>query len=187
MAKAKVFESNASILKTPLVDVEIVDEKEKNVLFDIVESFNSDHTVYLNNDLNQIAEVKFYDEKQIRIKTSSLEIGKKYYVKTSHSIESRDSDEHLFTYGRTSETQTFAISFPDPHDDYKDFPQYYAEDYKMFWYDFNGEKQKGTKAVSLYLFDRQKEFIYIATAWIWEIHDHMDDYEAAAETFTWIV
>ncbi|HEZ7990801.1 MAG TPA: hypothetical protein RWO66_07580 [Ruminococcus sp.] len=105
--------------------------------------------------------------------------------KTSVPIESRDSDERLFTYGYTKGSQTFAISFPDPNDMAKLFPEEF--DNKLEWYDFNGEAPSGTKAVSFYLIDREKEFIYIATAWIWNIHDYMENYESAAEVFTWIV
>ena len=144
----KVLESNVTVLRTPLVDIE---------------------------------------EKQIRIRTASLEISKTYYVKTSVPIESRDSDEHLFTYGLSTEDKTFAISFPDPNDEFKWFPEDFKKGYKMIWYDFNGEATSGTKAVSFNLIDREKEFIYIATAWIWNIHDHMENYESAAEVFTWIV
>lgn len=187
MKEVKVLESNVTVLKTPIIDIEIVDENDKNIPFDIVESWNPIHTTYLDNDVNNIVEVTDYDEKQIRIDTSNLEIGKTYFVKTSKPIEYRDSDEHLFTYGYTEDTQTFAISFPDPHDDFKDFPQYCKDDYRMKWYDFNGEMPSDKKAVSFYLIDHEKEFIYIATAWIWNIHDHMIDYETAAEVFTWIV
>lgn len=187
MIEDKVLESNVTVLRAPLVDIEIVDENDNNISFDIVESWNSIHTVYIDNDKSKITEVKDFEEKQIRIKTSLLERGKKYYVKTSVPIESRDTDERLFTYGYTEGTQTFAISFPDPNEDYKYFPEYCPKGSKMIWYDFNGEAPSGTKAVSFYLIDREKEFIYIATAWIWNIQDHMDDYESAAEVFTWIV
>ena len=185
MKEDKVLESNVTVLRTPLVDIEVVDENDNTISFDIVESWNPIHTVYIDNDESKITEVKDFEEKQIRIKTSLLEIGKKYYVKTSVPIESRDSDERLFTYGYTKGSQTFAISFPDPNDMAKLFPEEF--DNKLEWYDFNGEAPSGTKAVSFYLIDREKEFIYIATAWIWNIQDHMDDYESAAEVFTWIV
>ena len=187
MKEDKVLESNVTVLRTPLVDIEIVDDDEKNISFDIVDSWNTSHGVYINNDENNIIEATDYEEKQIRIRTASLEIGKTYYVKTSVPIESRDSDEHLFTYGLSTEDKTFAISFPDPNDEFKWFPEDFKKGYKMFWYDFNGEAPSGTKAVSFYLIDREKEYIYIATAWIWNIHDHMENYESAAEVFTWIV
>ena len=99
MIEDKVLESNVTVLRTPLVDIEVVDENDNNISFDIVESWNPIHTVYIDNDESKITEVKDFEEKQIRIKTSLLEIGKKYYVKTSVPIESRDSDEHLFKYG----------------------------------------------------------------------------------------
>ncbi len=188
MIEDKVLESNVPVLRTPLVDIEIVDEEEHNISFDIVESWNTDHSVYINNDENNIIEATDYDEKQIRIRTASLEFGKRYYVKTSVPIESVASDEHLFTYGLTIGDKTFAISFPDPNDSYKDCPECFDEDWwKMMWYDFEREYNRGTKPASFYLIDREKEFIYIPTAWIWNIHDHMTDYESAAEVFTWIV
>lgn len=185
MMKDKVLESNMTVLRTPLVDIEIVDEDDNNISFDIVNSRNNLHTTYIDNDVTKITEVKDFEEKQIRIKTASLEIGKTYYVKTSIPIEYRDSDERLFTYGYTEGTQTFAISFPDPNELAKILPDEFGD--KWSWYDFNGEVPSGTKAVSFHLIDREKEFIYIATAWIWNIHDHMIDYESAAEVFTWIV
>ena len=181
----KVLESYVTLLRTPLVDFEIVDENDNNISFDIVESWNTIHTVYIDNDESKIKEVKDFKEKQIRIKTSLLEIGKKYYVKTSIPIESRTSDEQLFTFGCTEGTQTFAISFPDPNELSKLLPEEFGDDWE--WYDFNAEESSGTKAVSFNLIDREKEFIYIATAWIWNIHDHMENYESAAEVFTWIV
>ena len=188
MKEDKVLESNVTVLRTPLVDIEVVDENDNNISFDIVESWNPIHTVYIDNDESKITEVKDYEEKQIRIKTSLLEIGKKYYVKTSVPIESRDSDEHLFTYGLTTEDKTLAISFPDPNDSYKDCPECFDDDWwKMMWYDFEIEHLRGKKPVSFYLIDREKEFIYIPVAWIWNIHDHMSDYESAAIVFTWIV
>ena len=185
MIEDKVLESNVTVLRTPLVDIEIVDEEDNNISFDIVGSCNTYHGVYINNDENNIVEATDYDEKQIRIRTASLEIGKMYYVKTSVPIESRDTDERLFTYGHTEGTQTFAISFPDPNEMTKLFPDEFGDEWE--WYDFNGEAPSGTKAVSFYLIDREKEYIYIATAWIWNIHDHMENYESAAEVFTWIV
>ena len=185
MKEDKVLESNVTVLRTPLVDIEVVDENDNNISFDIVESWNPIHTVYIDNDESNITEVKDFEEKQIRIKTSLLEIGKKYYVKTSVPIESRDSDERLFTYGYTKGSQTFAISFPEPNEMAKLIPDEFGDEW--YWYDFNGEAPSGTKAVSFYLIDREKEYIYIATAWIWNIHDHMENYESAAEVFTWIV
>ena len=83
MIEDKMLESNVTVLRTPLVDVEIVDEEDNSISFDIVESCNTSHGVYIDNDENNIIEAIDYDEKQIRIKTASLEIGKKYYVKTS--------------------------------------------------------------------------------------------------------
>ena len=185
MIEDKVLESNVTVLRTPLVDIEIVDEEDNNIPFDIVESWNSAHDVYINNDENNIIEATDYEEKQIRIRTASLEIGKTYYVKTSVPIESRTSDERLFTFGYTEGTQTFAISFPDPNELSKLLPDEFGDEWE--WYDFNAEESSGKKAVSFYLIDREKEFIYIATAWIWNIHDHMENYESAAEVFTWIV
>lgn len=185
MKEEKILKSNVTVLRTPLVDIEIVDESDNNVTFDIVESWNTIHTVYIDNDETKISEVKDFEEKQIRIRTDFLEIGKTYYVKTSIPIEFRDSDERLFTYGYTEGTQAFAISFPEPNELAKILPDEFGD--KWIWYDFNGEAPSGTKAVSFYLIDREKEFIYIAAAWIWNIHDHMQDYESAAEVFTWIV
>lgn len=187
MIEDKVLESNVTVLRTPLVDIEIVDEDGNKISFDIVESGNNYHMVDTNYKERIEKEVTDFDEKRIRLRTASLEIGKLYYVKSSVPIEFRSSDERLFTYGITDKTQTFAITFSDPHDDYKAFPEFYEDGYKMKWYDFNREDLLGTKAVSFNLIDRELEFIYIATAWIWNIQDNMDNYESAVDIFTWIV
>ena len=187
MIEDKVLESNVTVLRTPLVDIEIVDEEDCNITFDIVESKHNFHDVYINNDKNNVIEATDFDEKRIRIRTLSLVLGKRYYVKTSVPIERVDSNEHLFTYGLTTEDKTLAISFPDPNDSYKDCPECFGDDWKMMWYDFEIEYLRGTKPVSFYLIDRDKQFIYIPAAWIWNIHDHMEDYENAAIVFTWIV
>lgn len=183
-----ILQKDAQVLKTPLVDIEIIDESGKNITFDILDSFDPKHS----DHLREIEGCKMparnnYDEKLIRISTRSLELGKRYYVKTSKPIESRDSDEHLFTYGLTEDMQTFAISFPDPNDEYKWFAKDRKDGRKMIWYDFNGEAVPGTKAVSFNLIDREKEYIYISAAWIWDIFENMQSYEAAAELFTWII
>ena len=74
------------------------------------------------------------------------------------------------------------------NDSYKDCPECFDDDWwKMMWYDFEREYNRGTKPVSFYLIDREKEFIYIPTAWIWNIRDHMTDYESAAIVFTWTI
>ena len=185
----KVLQKDATVFKTPLVDIRIVDESERTITFDIVDSFDPKHAEYLREIEGYIMPAKNnYDEKIIRIATKNLEIAKKYYVKTSVPIERVDSDEHLFTYGLTIEDKTLAISFPDPNDSYKDCPECFDDDWwKMMWYDFEIEHLSGKKPVSFYLVDREKEFIYIPVAWIWNIHDHMSDYESAAIVFTWII
>ncbi len=185
MIEDKVLESNVTVLRTPLVDIEIVDEDDHNISFDIVESWNSIHDVWIDNDENKIIEAENYDEKRIRIKTSSLEIRKVYFVKTSVPIESRGYDERQFTYGYTRGTQTFAMTFPDPNELAKQLPDEFGDEWE--WYDFNAEEATGTKAISFYLIDRKKDYINIPVAWIWNIHDHMVDYEAAVVSFTWTI
>jgi hypothetical protein len=179
------LEKNTSVLKTPLVDIEIIDENGNNILFDLIESTNTCHSICLENDANKIREVTDYAEKIIRINTASLHIGQTYFIKSSKPLEYRSSDEHLFTYGYTEGMQTFAISFPDPNDDEKYFPEHPSN--KLIWYDFNCEVNTGTQPVSFYLIDREKEYIYIAAAWIWNIQDYMLDYEGSAEVFTGII
>lgn len=183
----KVLEINQRVLKSPLVDIEIIDDNGGNITFDIAESPNRSHTVYNDNNPDKISEIVDFDERVIRIRTAELEIGRKYRVRASKPLEWRDSDENLFTYGYTEGGQTFAISFPDPNDEYKVFVEYRKPDDKMKWFDFNGVENLGTIPAEFYLIDREQEFIYIAAAWIWNIHDHMDDYESAAEVFTWII
>lgn len=182
----KVLQKDATVFKTPLVDIRIVDESERTITFDIVDSFDPKHAEYLREIEGYIMPAKNnYDEKIIQIATKNLEIAKKYYVKTSVPIKRRDSDEHLFTYGLSTADQTFAISFPDPNDEKKWFLRDNRD--KMTWYDFNEEATSGTKAVCFTLIDREKEYIYIAAAWIWDIFEHMQSYESAADIFTWII
>lgn len=182
-----ILESGTTILRTPLVDIELIDENGNNLTFDIIDSFDPKHSDYLREIDRYLTPAKNnYDEKLIRIATNTLELGKKYYVKTSKPIEYRDSDEHLFTYGRTEDMQTFAISFPDPNDDEKMDGYIYSRTPKMKWYNFEDEDKEGTKAVSFYLIDREKEYIYISAVWIWDIFDNMFNYETAAELFTWL-
>lgn len=183
----KVLEINQSILKTPLVDIEIIDDNGGNITFDIAESPNQSHTVYIGNDPDKIREVENYGERVIRIRTAELEIGRKYRVRASKPLEWRDSDENLFTYGYTEGEMTFAISFPDPNDAYKSFIEHRKPDDKMKWFDFNAAENPGAIPAEFYLIDSEKEFIYIAAAWIRNIHDHMEDYESAAEVFTRII
>ena len=123
----------------------------------------------------------------IRINTAELEIGRNYRVRASKPLEYRNSDENLFTYGYTEGEMTFAISFPDPNDEYKTLVEYRKPGDKMRWFDFNAVENPGMIPAEFCLIDREREFIYIAAAWIWNIHDHMDDYESAAEVFTWII
>lgn len=154
-------------------------------LFDM--NWNNDHDVYLDNDKNKIIEVTNYNEKQIRIDTYNLEIGNTYSTKTSKPIESCSFDEHLFTYGYTEDTQTFAISLSDQNDIEKTYAEIYKRECNLESFDFKTEEKEGTKAVSFYLIDKDYRYIYIAAAWIWNIYDHMRDYECSSEIFTWIV
>lgn len=183
----KVLEINQFVMKTSLVDIEIIDDNDENILFDILESPNRSHTVYIDNNPEKEKEVTDYDERIIRIHTSRLEIGRKYRVRASKPLEWRDSDENLFTYGYTEGEQTFAISFPDPNDEYKVFIKYRKPGDKMRWFDFNAAENPGTIPAEFYLIDREKEFIDIAAAWIWNIHGNMSDYESAAEVFSWVI
>lgn len=183
----KILEINQRVLKSPLADIEIIDENGGNIMFDIAESPNKSHIVYIDNNPDKIREVEDYGERVIRINTAELEVGRKYRVRASKPLEYRDSDENLFTYGYTEGEMTFAISFPDPNDEYKTFVEYRKPGDKMRWFDFNAVENPGTIPAEFCLIDREREFIYIAAAWIWNIHDHMDDYESAAEVFTWII
>lgn len=183
----KILESNQRVLKTPLVDIEIIDDNGENILFDIAEAPEQWHIVYIDNNPENEKEVTDYDERIIRIHTANLEIGRKYRVRASKPLEYRDSDENLFTYGYTEGEQTFAISFPDPNDEYKVFIGYRNPSDKMKWFDFNAAENPGTIPAEFYLIDRENEFIEIAAAWIWNIHNNMPDYESAAEVYTWII
>lgn len=184
-----LLKADVTILKTPVVDIELIDEQGNPLVFDLIKSRNTYHDVYIDNDEEKIIEAADVEKIVIRLSTDRLEIGKTYYVRSSVPIEFRDSDERLFTFGCTIDDKTFAITFPDPNEDLKCFPDLCKKsnpNAKMIWYDFNGEMPSGTKAVSFYLIDREKPYIEIPTAWMWNIHDHMDDYESAVELFTWM-
>ena len=174
------------ILKTPLTDIWIEDESKNRIPFEIVSNACTDHTVYLNNDENQKAEVSDYEDCRIRLETKGLEIRRNYYVRSSERLEFFDSDEWLFTYGITKGDKTLAISFPQPNDGYmthqisnnKEINEEEMEGYYLSVISNLGD-------IILRILDDRYPYIYLPVAWIWNIQSNIDDYEAAAACMTW--
>ena len=84
-----------------------------------------------------------------------------------------------FTYGLTGKDYTLAVSFPNPNEDVKDLGDY-SEDHFSF---YNIEVDNGDYI--LRLFDRDREYIDIFVFWIWNIQNHMIDYETTCDVSTW--
>lgn len=168
-----------AILKTPLTDIWIEDENKIRVPFETVENTCRDHTVYLNNDENQKTEVTNYEDCRIRLDTRDLKIGKNYYVRSSEPLEYLDSDEWLFTYGIRKDDKVMAISFPQPNDEYITNQTINKEEMDGYYFD----SDQGN--IILRILDHKYMYIYIPVALILNIHDNMDNYEAAAVCMTW--
>ena len=173
------------VLKTPLTDIWIEDESNNRISFDIVPNTCTDHSVYLNNE-NQEIEVMNYEDCRICLDTKDLEIRKNYYVRSLERLEFLDSDEWLFTYGITKDDKTIAISFPQPNDEYmthqilnnKEINEDEMEGYHLFVIGDSGN-------IILRILDHRYRYIFFPVAWIWDIQNNMDDYESAAVCMTW--
>ena len=179
MKKLTCLEKDAAILKTPYCDITISDENGNHILFDVMETPQTELTVYIDNDENQIVPVTSGTGKTLRIYTKDLEINVKYYIRPSVKLEFRDADERLITYGLTGETYTFAISYPEPNEDIKMYSGYSEKD--LVKYDIEPEDD----LFVLRLIDRSEEVIDLFTFWIWNIGHHMNDYESACDVATW--
>lgn len=179
--KQKVLETNAEILVTPLCSFTVEDSNGGIIPFNILDNQTKEPTVYIDNSADNIQPVEFFDGRVIRIPTEKLDLKSDYYIRTSVQLEWRDSDEYLFTYGISTDTETLAVSFPDPNDDIKMLKHdVYTED-DLKWYDIIPENG----SYKLRLLDRDEMYVHIPVFWIWNITDHMDDYESAAEVATW--
>lgn len=175
----KTIEKNVTLLHTPYCDFTISDEEGNAIGFDIMESPEKCPHVYIDNDKEQIIPITSCEGKTLRIYTRNLEIKRNYYIHSSVKLVWRDSDEKLFTYGITGENYTLAVSFPDPNESEKFQPNYKEDDFRFY----NIEYDDGDYI--LRLFDRNMEYIDIFIFWIWNIQNHMSDYESACEVATW--
>lgn len=175
----KTIEKDAIQLHTPYCDFAITNEDGNAVCFDIEEIPGKDQVVYIDNDENKIAPIEYGAGLTLRIHTKNLELNQNYYIRPSVALEMRCRDERLYTVGITGVDFTFAVSFPDPNDDERPNPNFTEADYRYF----NIEPDDGVYILRLY--DREYENIYIYMYWIWNIHDHMIDYEDACEVATW--
>lgn len=175
----KIFERDATILHTPYCDFIVVDSEGSRISFDILDTPAKEVEVYLNNDGNQAAPAQYGMGRTIRIHTDNLEVGKDYYIRTSEKLQNRDSDERLFTFGLTGKDFTFAVSFPDPNDLIKADLGYEPERFQYYNIEYNGMD------FVLHLIDRKEKYIDIFTYWIWNIKNHMEDYEDACDVATW--
>lgn len=179
MRELKIIEKDVSLFHTPYCDFSITDDENNVIRFDIMESPEKDTTVYIDNDENQIVPITCCAGKTMRIYTKSLKLKKNYYIHTSVKLEIRDSDERLYTAGITGDTFTFAASFPDPNEMVKFDPNYTEDNFEYY----NIEPDQMSFILRLY--DREKEYIDIFTFWIWNIQQHMDNYESACDVATW--
>lgn len=137
--------------------------------------------IYIDNDSRKekIVPSSMCEGKTLRIYTKNLEIKRNYYINTSVELEFRGSDERLFTYGLTGKDYTLAVSFPNPNEDVKDLGDYSADHFSFY----NIEVDNGDYI--LRLFDRDREYIDIFVFWIWNIQNHMIDYETTYDVSTW--
>ena len=175
----KTIEKNVTLLHTPYCDFTITDEDGKAVSFDIMESPETDPRVWIDGDKSKIVPVTSGVGKTLRIYTKDLKIKENYYIRPSADLNFRDSDERLFTDGITGEDHTFAVSFPDPNEEAKFYPNCTENDFHLF----NIQHVEGVYILRLY--DRNCEYIDIFMFWIWNIQHHMIDYESACEVATW--
>lgn len=193
MVQDIVIEESAEVLKTPLCDIWIENSNGAKVRFDILENRQDYHTVSLYNHFHKVREeieVKNYFDCMLRVATGDLKLKTDYFIRSSKTLDFRDSDERLFTYGLTEGDTTLAVSFPDPNEDIKIGAlmrggEYTENDLKYY----NIEPFEEGRFL-LRLLDRKKEFIYLSAAWIWgieDIEDNMADYESAVDVWTWTI
>lgn len=175
----KAIEKSVTLLHTPYCDFTITDEEGNAISFDIMESYEKNPYVCIDNDENQIIPVTYCAGKTLRIYTKNLEIKRSYYIRPSVKLKRRDADERLFTDGITGEDYTFAVSFPDPNELVKFQPNYTEDDLCLY----NIECYNGMYILRLY--DKDNEYIDIFTFWIWNIQHHMSDYESVCDVATW--
>ena len=189
MKEITCLEKNVSIFHTPYCDISVTDENGEHILFDVMDSPEDSPTVYIDNDMNKEIPVIYGMGKTLRIYTKNLEIGKNYYIRPSVKLEYRDSDERIITYGFTGESFTFALTYPEPNEPIKDglalidgeFVYVGYDEANFIKYDIEPEEN----SFLLCLYDRSDEIIDLFTFWIWNIQDHMEDYESACELATW--
>ncbi len=176
-----MFNNDVKKLTTPLCEFSIVDDNGKSILFDIIPDNEGPCEVWLDSDPKRVIVTENYISCKIRISTNNLNLFSPYYLKTSQSLEYRDADEGLFTYGITSKDTTLSISFPERNEEVK-YRQ--TESTELIKYDI---EELNSHTFKIVLLDRSELYIYVAIAWIWGIQDHMDDYECAADVLTWTV
>ena len=169
------------ILKTPLGDIWIEDENGTCVPFEIVPNTCTNHNVFLKNDEDQKIDVTDYEECRMRLDTRDLKIGKNYYVRSSEHLEYLDSDEWLFTYGIRKDDKIMAISFPQPNDEYMMHQRINEDEMEGYYF----ETDSGQGNIVLRILDHKYMYIFFPIAWIWDIKNNTDDYEAAAVCMTW--
>ena len=103
-----------------------------------------------------------------------------YYLKCSKPLEWIGSGERLVEYGRTEEDKTLAIGLPNLNEAEKN--DFYTEELEVdkAVLKFYEIEQIDANTFSIELLDRDVD-IELNVAWIWNIKDHMSDYEDAVD------
>ncbi|MDE6678248.1 MAG: hypothetical protein K2K02_04330, partial [Ruminococcus sp.] len=128
--KLETLEKNVSLFRTPYCDFSVIDDENKKICFDIMESPQKNIPIYIGD--KEIISESCCGGKTIRIYTKNLELKKNYYIRPSVKLEFSSSDERLFTFGVTGDTYTFSVSFPEPNEIVKFNPDYTENDLKEY-------------------------------------------------------
>ena len=174
------MEVNAFSLDSPLCSFELENSEQKKIPFDIIPTYNPCRLVYIDGDPEKAILTKYCKISTIVIDAYDLEIGKTYYLKCSKPLEWIGSGERLVEYGRTEEDKTLAIGLPNLNEAEKN--DFYTEELEVdkAVLKFYEIEQIDANTFSIELLDRDVD-IELNVAWIWNIKDHMSDYEDAVD------
>ncbi|MBO5286670.1 MAG: hypothetical protein J6B34_00950 [Clostridia bacterium] len=172
------MEVDAFSLDTPLCSFELEDSEHEKLQFDIIPTYNPCRSVYEDDDSEKAILTKYCKTSTIVIDAYDLEIGKTYYLKCSKPLEWVGSGERKVEYGRTEEDKTLAIGMPNLNEAEKDDVDGLEVDKSVL--KFYEIEQVDANTFSIELLDRDVD-IELNVAWVWNIKDHMSDFEAAVD------